>query len=110
MDAAGRIVGAIVMLEGIAFLAIIRAAITTTFVTRAQQEQQSTEQAEETAAETPIDPRLGQTAAHLDRVESLLQELTKRCVRDARPESGCQPARRGFPSRAQSTVRVPLKK
>ena len=40
-DAAGRIVGAVVMLEGIAFLAIVTAAITSTFVTRAQREQKS---------------------------------------------------------------------
>ena len=35
-DTAGRIVGAVVMLEGIAFLAIVTAAITSTFVTRAE--------------------------------------------------------------------------
>ena len=40
-DAAGRIVGAVVMLEGIAFLAIVTAAITSAFVTRAQREQKS---------------------------------------------------------------------
>jgi voltage-gated potassium channel len=77
-DAAGRIVGAVVMLEGIAFLAIITAAITSTFVTRAQHEQQPSEQTEETIAQTPTDPQLEQMAAQLERVESLLQELTKR--------------------------------
>jgi hypothetical protein len=46
------------MLEGIAFLAIITAAITFTFVTRAQREQRSKEQAEETVAEAPVDPQL----------------------------------------------------
>jgi voltage-gated potassium channel len=76
-DAAGRIVGAVVMLEGIAFLAIITAAITSTFVTRAQREQQPSEQTEETLTQTPVDPQLEQMAAQLDRVESLLQELTK---------------------------------
>ena len=40
-DTAGKIVGAVVMLEGIAFLAIVTAAITSTFVTRAQREQKS---------------------------------------------------------------------
>jgi len=49
-DTAGKIVGAVVMLEGIAFLAIVTAAITSTFVTRAQREQQSAEPAEETVA------------------------------------------------------------
>ena len=37
-DVAGRLVGAFVMLEGIAFLAIVTAAITSTFVARAQSE------------------------------------------------------------------------
>ena len=40
-DTAGKIVGVIVMLEGIAFLAIVTAAITSAFVTRAQREQKS---------------------------------------------------------------------
>ena len=77
-DTAGRIVGAVVMLEGVAFLAIITAAITSTFVTRAQREQKSGEPAEETAAEAPTDPQLKQIAARLERVESLLLELTRR--------------------------------
>jgi voltage-gated potassium channel len=77
-DAAGRIVGAVVMLEGIAFLAIITAAITSTFVTRAQRERQPSDQAEETGAQAPVDPQLEQMATQLARVESLLQELTKR--------------------------------
>ena len=49
-DAAGKIVGALVMLEGIAFLAIVTAAITSTFVTRAQREQKSGQPAEETVS------------------------------------------------------------
>ena len=77
-DAAGKIVGAIVMLEGIAFLAIITAAITSTFVTRAQREQKSGAPAEETVADAPADPQLEQVAARLERVESLLLELTRR--------------------------------
>ena len=66
------------MLEGIAFLAIITAAITSTFVTRAQREQPSREQAQETVAEAPVDPQLKQMAARLVHVESLLLDLTKR--------------------------------
>jgi voltage-gated potassium channel len=75
---AGKFVGAAVMLEGIAFLAILTAAITSTFVTRAQRQQQSREQAGETVTEAPTDPQLEQMAARLERVESLLLELTKR--------------------------------
>ena len=57
-DTAGKLVGAVVMLEGIAFLAIVTAAITSTFVTRAQREQKSGEPAEESVAEAPGDPQL----------------------------------------------------
>ena len=42
-DAAGRILGAIVMLEGTAFIAIVTAVITSSFVTRAQAEQRKEE-------------------------------------------------------------------
>jgi hypothetical protein len=66
------------MLEGIAFLAIITAAITSTFVTRAEREQLSEERTEETVAEAPADAQLEQMAARLERVESLLVELTER--------------------------------
>jgi len=66
---AGRIVGALVMLEGIAFLAIVTAAITSTFVTHAKREQQSRKQAANKVTEAPIDA---------ERVESLLLQLTRR--------------------------------
>jgi voltage-gated potassium channel len=79
----GKFVGVVVMLEAISFLTIVTAAITSTFVTRAQRElqsrqQQSGEDAGETVADAPVDPRLEQMAARLERVESLLLELTKR--------------------------------
>ena len=73
-DTAGKIVGAVVMLEGIAFLAIITAAITSTFVTRAQREQKSGAP----PAEAGGDPQLDQISARLERVESLLLALTRR--------------------------------
>ncbi len=76
-DTAGRIVGALVMLEGIAFLAIVTAAITSAFVTRAQREQRSRAPAKKTATDAPGDPQLTQIAARLERVESLLLELTR---------------------------------
>ena len=77
-DTAGKIVGAVVMLEGIAFLAIITAAITSAFVTRAQREQKSGEPPDDTVAEAAGDPQLDQISARLERVESLLVELTRR--------------------------------
>jgi voltage-gated potassium channel Kch len=42
-NGAGRIVGAVVMLEGTAFIAIVTAVITSSFVTRAQAEQRKDE-------------------------------------------------------------------
>ncbi len=77
-DTAGKIVGAVVMLEGIAFLAIITAAITSAFVTRAQREQKSGAPPEDTVPEAAGDPQLDQISARLERVESLLVELTRR--------------------------------
>jgi voltage-gated potassium channel len=82
-NAGGKFVAVVVMLEGISFLAIVTAAITSTFVTRAQREvqsrqQQSAEDTGETVAAAPADPRLEQMAARLERVESLLLELRRR--------------------------------
>ena len=69
----GRIVAAVVMLEGIAFLAIITAAITSTFVTRASRELQAA-RAEETRDTTSLDARLDELSAKLDRIEQALEQ------------------------------------
>jgi voltage-gated potassium channel Kch len=68
--ASGRHVGALVMLEGIAFLAIITAAITSTFVARAQRERSAVEGVEEAELEARLNARF-------DRLESLLLESKK---------------------------------
>jgi voltage-gated potassium channel len=60
----GRILAAVVMLEGIAFLAIITAAITSTFVARAERELHP-EQA-------ILGQRLDEFTERLDRIEQLL--------------------------------------
>ncbi len=73
--ASGRIVAAFVMLEGIAFLAILVAAITSTFVARAESEQQA-EAEEDKRGEEGIDARFDDLAARLDRVERMLARLT----------------------------------
>lgn len=70
VHASGRLVGAIVMLEGIAFLAIITAAITSTFVARAQRERSAVEGVEEAELEARLNARF-------DRLESLLLESEK---------------------------------
>jgi voltage-gated potassium channel len=68
----GRIVAAFVMLEGIAFLTIIIAAITSTFVARAAEEREEAEKAEEETAEQRIEARLDEVTVRLDRLETLL--------------------------------------
>jgi voltage-gated potassium channel len=68
----GRIVAAFVMLEGIAFLTIIIAAITSTFVARATEEREEAEEAEGEMAAQRIEARLDDMTVRLDRLESLL--------------------------------------
>ena len=76
-EAIGRVVAAFVMLEGIAFLAIITAAITSTFVARAEAERAAAEDAVEAAQEDRIERSLGDVAERLDRLEATLSELAK---------------------------------
>jgi hypothetical protein len=72
--ASGRLVGAVVMLEGIAFLAIITAAITSSFVARAEREQALAEGVEEAAFEARVDARFDELSARFDRLEAMLGE------------------------------------
>jgi hypothetical protein len=65
----GRILTSIVMLWGIAFLAIVTAAITSVFVARAEQERAVGEDIAMQDAETPV-------AVRLDHVNARLAELT----------------------------------
>ena len=65
----GRIVGSLVMLYGIAFLTIIIAAITSTFVARAEHERQA-DTIE--APEQRIEARIDALDERLDRIEALL--------------------------------------
>jgi voltage-gated potassium channel len=71
----GRIVAAFVMLEGIAFVAILVAAITSTFVARAAHEHKISE-AEDEGTEERIDGRFDELAARLDRIEAMLARLS----------------------------------
>ena len=70
----GRIVGAFIMLEGIAFVTIFTAAVTATFVARAQREGGGETAEDAVAAEADLDARLDDIAERLDRVESLLRD------------------------------------
>jgi len=76
-DVAGRLIGALVMLEGIAFLAIITAAITSTFVARAESERARAEDADEETQEARVEARFDDLAERLDRLESMVRDLGK---------------------------------
>ena len=76
--AIGRIVGAVVMLEGIAFLAIITAAITSTFVARAQREQELAGEEDIEAVVAKMESRFDQVDDRLERLDSMMSELAKR--------------------------------
>jgi voltage-gated potassium channel len=69
----GRLVAAFVMFEGIAFLAIITAAITSTFVARATAEHDAAETSEELTEMQRIEQRLDDLDGKLDRLEAALR-------------------------------------
>jgi voltage-gated potassium channel Kch len=71
----GRIVATVVMLWGVAFLAILTAGITSTFIARAERERESAGAAGDEKAEERLDARFDDLAVRLDRVEQLLTKL-----------------------------------
>ena len=71
----GRIVASFVMLEGIAFLTIIIAAITSTFVARAEAEREDQQAAVEDTAEQRIEAKLDDLTVRMDRLEASLSRL-----------------------------------
>ncbi len=73
----GRIVATFVMLEGIAFLTIIIAAITSTFVARAEAERDAAEDADKARADERLQAGLDDLRARLDRVEAMLSRLSE---------------------------------
>jgi hypothetical protein len=70
----GRIVAAVVMLQGIAFLTITIAAITSTFVARAQSEREAVGVADEIELEQRIESQLAELADRLERIEAALRK------------------------------------
>jgi voltage-gated potassium channel len=74
-DAAGKLVAALIMLEGIAFLAIVTAAITSTFVARAARERLTAAEDSQIEDESRIDARLDNLAQQLNRLESMIEGL-----------------------------------
>jgi voltage-gated potassium channel len=69
----GRIVAAFVMFEGIAFLAIITAAITSSFVARAAAQHEDEETSRELTEMQRIETRLDALDGKLDRLEAALR-------------------------------------
>ncbi len=77
-DVAGRIVGTFVMLEGIAFLAIITAAITSTFVARASREYVARQEQDQKSDREMLEERFDTLDVKLDRLEAALSALRGR--------------------------------
>ena len=69
----GRIIATFVMLQGIAFLAITTAAITSTFVARANKERDMAHAADEDDAEVRMEAQLKGIDQRLDRLEKMLR-------------------------------------
>ena len=72
----GRIVASLVMLEAIALVAIVTAAITSTFVARASHLQDARAAEAEDTREAEIERRFDDLAERLERLETMLRGLT----------------------------------
>lgn len=77
-DPAGRVIAALVMIEGIAFLTIVTAAITSTFVARGNRERFTAAGDADETGPTPTASSLYELAQRLDRLESMLGVLIER--------------------------------
>src|SRR5262245_33738830 len=71
-DTVGRLVGAVIMLESIAFIAIVTAAITSNFVERARRESAAASAAH--ASEIEITAQLATMNAQLQRIQHALEQ------------------------------------
>ena len=68
----GRLVGAVVMLQGTAFIAIVTAVITSTFVARAAREQDTARGKDELSDRELIEKRFDELERKLDRLAATL--------------------------------------
>ena len=73
----GRIVAVVVMLWGIAFVSILVAAITSTFVARAERERAQADKRDKDTADDRDQARFDDLAARLDGIERALSRLPK---------------------------------
>jgi voltage-gated potassium channel len=71
----GRIIAAVVMLWGIAFLAVLAAAVTSIFVARATLEREEAAASHEEGDLTSLDARFDDLSTRLDRVERALSRI-----------------------------------
>jgi uncharacterized protein YPO0396 len=69
----GKILTSLVMLWGVAFLAIITAAITSVFVARAQRERAADVEEAAAGAKHTVDDRLDHIDAQLEQLRELLE-------------------------------------
>jgi voltage-gated potassium channel Kch len=69
-DGAGRILGAIVMLEGTAFIAIVTAVITSSFVTRAEREREAAREEGELTDRELMEKRFDELERKIDQLAS----------------------------------------
>ena len=72
-ERSGRIIATFVMLQGIAFLAITTAVITSTFVARANKERDMAHDADEGDAEKRMEAQLKGIDQRLERLETMLR-------------------------------------
>jgi voltage-gated potassium channel len=77
-DVAGRFVATIVMLAGIAFVAITTSAITSSFVARAQEERRAAAAKDQNVASDRSEARYDELTERLERIESMLRDLGSR--------------------------------
>jgi voltage-gated potassium channel len=69
----GRLVGALFMVEAIAFVAMVTAAITSSFVERAQSERAAASDAAEASGVERLIAQLSEISARLERIERTLE-------------------------------------
>lgn len=74
---AGRFVAGAVMLAGVALVAIVTAAVTSSFVARVQAQRRAEDATDENLAEQRLDARLDDITARLDRMEQMLGTLSE---------------------------------
>ena len=78
-NVAGRFVAGAVMLAGVALLAIVTPAVTSSFAARVQELRGAEDATEDDVAEQRLDARLHDITARLERLERMLGALSEAC-------------------------------